>query len=166
MAFLGEKAGEQGGNRTNADAVLNASVQPGSDVGPGYLTLGSAANQAGVFRGPAGLNAGFGAIAPKYVDLNGTGGYFLGVTGGLFLSQSGYNWYAGPALTAPFGGASVTAGWGAEPSVGWSVGLAANYVIAGQVGWAFGVGSFWEIGLGFPPGLTVVGFYTFPGNSW
>jgi len=99
-----------------------------------------------------------------YVDLNVSGGFWIGATGGLLISSHGIYPYAGGGFTSPPGGFSLT--WSpSDPTIGWNIGLQGGYWIGGQGGysWGQGGGPFWEFGFVTPEG-SLTGYYVW--NPW
>jgi len=101
-----------------------------------------------------------------YVDINISGGFWLGVTGGILISPGGVYRYVGGGVVTPGVGGSVT--WSpSDPTTGWNVGIQGQGGLAGQVGYGFGKGGgwFWEAGVGggYPTlfGGSITGYYVF-----
>jgi RHS repeat-associated protein len=97
-----------------------------------------------------------------YIDINISGGFIIGGTGGILISSSGIYPYVGLGLTTPGVSGSIT--WSpSDPTTGWNIGAQAQYGVAFQRGYGFGEGGGWftEIGAGWPPGASVMGYYVF-----
>jgi RHS repeat-associated protein len=98
-----------------------------------------------------------------YLDINVSGGFGLGVTVGIILDskESGFHVYGGGGLTFPGIGGSIT--WSpSDVSPGWNVGLQGQGGPAVQVGYAKDDGWFWEAGVGWLPGASLMGYYVSP----
>ncbi len=95
-----------------------------------------------------------------YVDINGSIGYWGGITGGVMINNTGLYPYFGGGLVSPGWGITVT-GSPYSPTHGWNAGLQGQFGIAGQIGYGFGKGGGWfgEIGAGYPPGVSLTGYY-------
>jgi RHS repeat-associated protein len=105
-----------------------------------------------------------------YIDMNISGGFWLGLTGGILISPSGVYPYVGGGIVTPGVGGSVT--WSpSDPTTGWYVGIQGQAGLAGQVGYGFGKGGswFWEVGVGggYPTlfGGSITGYYVFGPNQ-
>jgi len=105
-----------------------------------------------------------------YIDMNISGGFWLGFTGGILISPSGVYPYVGGGIVTPGVGGSVT--WSpSDPTTGWYVGIQGQAGLAGQVGYGFGKGGswFWEVGVGggYPTlfGGSITGYYVFGPNQ-
>jgi RHS repeat-associated protein len=98
-----------------------------------------------------------------YIDANASGGSILGATGGVMINGDGVFPYVGPGLTTPGGSWAITYS-PSDPSPGLNVGLQGQAGIAAQYGYAFGNGDFWELGVGWPPGAGLWGYWVF--NPW
>jgi len=96
-----------------------------------------------------------------YVDINISGGYWLGITGGIMINDTGIFPYLGGGFVTPGVGGSLTVS-PSDATTGWNAGLQAGYWGGGQVGYGFGQGGgfFWEVGL-VTPGASLTGFYVF-----
>lgn len=111
-----------------------------------------------------------------YFDFNVTipFGYEGGaVTGGVQIGSNGISPYGGGGFS-PIGPPSGSITWGPGPIVpGWQTGFQVNFPpidifgvpipFAGQYGES-PQGTFWEIGVGFPPGVSSTGYYV--RNLW
>ena len=55
-----------------------------------------------------------------------------------------------------------------DPTPGWNVGVQGVFGVAGQYGYSFGEGGgqFWEIGIGWPPGGSLTGYYVWEPWKW
>ncbi len=88
------------------------------------------------------------------------------MTGGIIIGSEGIYTYGGGGVVSPPGGIAIT--WSPfNPTPGWNVGAQFTGVIAFQYGYSFskeGGGRFWEIGIGWPIGGAVTGYYV--GEPW
>lgn len=112
--------------------------------------------------GSQAVTSGAAAAGKGYLDVNISGGYWLGLTGGVLISDSGIYPYFGGGLVSPGVSGSIT--WSPSAvSTGWNVGAQFQAGIAGQIGYAFGQGGgrFWELGAGYPTGFAATGYYIF-----
>ncbi len=107
-----------------------------------------------------------------YFDFNVTLGDWVVITFGVMTNNYGWYPYFGVGGVTPGARGAITAS-NDQPTPGWNVGLQGQRGAAGQVGYSFGgyghpSGWFSEIGLGFPPGLSLTGYYVwgpFFGNT-
>jgi len=102
-----------------------------------------------------------------YIDINVSLGYWGGVTGGVIIGPEGIYTYGGGGVVSPPGGIAVTVS-PSDPTPGWNIGIQGTAGLAGQYGYSFGKGggSFWEIGLGWPIGGSVTGYYVSEPWKW
>lgn len=165
MAFLSEKAAEQGGNRTNGAVAVEISIEPGSDPGAGGLLVsGSDVGGQPSFRGASTGGAALGG----YVDVSfskGIGqvrGVPVGVVFGVMIGSDGPYPYVGGGMVGTGTSATFSV---YSPSAGLSVAIQATLatgLLPGptfQAGYTIGAGEFWEAGVGWPAGLGMTSFY-------
>lgn len=109
------------------------------------------------FKDPSGL---------WYIDFNLSGGtpFLIGFTVGIQVGSSGLFGYLGGGIVTPGLGGSVT--WSpSDTTPGWSGAGQIQGGPAGQYGTSMPAGSgtdFWEVGAGWPIGLSETIYYTFP----
>jgi RHS repeat-associated protein len=95
-----------------------------------------------------------------YIDINVSGGFWIGGTGGIIIGTGGVYGYVGGGIVTPGVGGSVT--WSPyDPTVGWNFGAQGQAGLAGQVGIDSGGEFFWEAGIGWPPGASITGYCVF-----
>lgn len=100
-----------------------------------------------------------------YIDINVSGGFWVGATGGVLINDNGVYPYFGQGLITPGIGGSIT--WSSsDPTPGWNFGIQGSGIIAGQLGYALDGGRFTEVGFGgsFPMiwGFSYMPYMVFP----
>jgi RHS repeat-associated protein len=133
--------------------VKNGIIPAGLLRNPGFQNRYNYVNQNPITRlDPFGL---------WYVDINISGGYWLGLTGGVMINDTGIYPYLGGGFVTPGVSGSITFS-PSDPTTGWNVGLQGGYWGGGQVGYGFGQGGgfYWEGGF-VTPGASLTTFYVF-----